>query len=444
MARELVTLQEKLDLLVTKMPREATKPDLDPKIDTLSGVAMQVMQNKGAGIVENSVETGGDDGMNMKEQGQSQLSQNSPTQCQDISEPSLAGKKVHGRCENEIRELFVESDMDPPVAELTSNMQLEENAVNGVHDGIKVDKREVEGKNGIHPELEHSVQLPLVTEEKTSSEEIVGAPTADLCYKQNGLENKAVVAQASDTIHVGDNLQANELRELPTKLIEENLTVSKLEEVKVTGKGENKIEDGEMEYSMLSDPSSSTTDVDNMMAIEVEADKKTVATKEPEINMLAELPLGTIEDERAVSASEELQTNLSAELPLGVIEDEPAVSAFGELKQIKARKDEGSCHELPVAASEKLETNLLAELPLGVIEGEPAVSAFGELKQIEAGKDEASCHDETIDNAITNTTATEAEAENVMLEELPVNAAPEVEETQPFSSVVEEKQLMKK
>lgn len=77
MARELVTLQEKLDLLVTKMPREATQPDLDPKIDTLSGVAMQVMQNKGAGIVENSVETGGDDGMNMKEQGQSQLSQNS-------------------------------------------------------------------------------------------------------------------------------------------------------------------------------------------------------------------------------------------------------------------------------------------------------------------------------------------------------------------------------
>lgn len=138
MARELVTLQEKLDLLVTKMPREATKPDLDPKIDTLSGVAMQVMQNKGAGIVENSVETGGDDGMNMKEQGQSQLSQNSPTQCQDISEPSLAGKKVHGRCENEIRELFVESDMDPPVAELTSNMQLEENAVNGVHAVLKL------------------------------------------------------------------------------------------------------------------------------------------------------------------------------------------------------------------------------------------------------------------------------------------------------------------
>ncbi|KAJ0111235.1 hypothetical protein Patl1_00547 [Pistacia atlantica] len=298
LAKELITLQETLDLLVTKKSKEVTKVSIDPKIDART------------------------------DKDHSQLSQNAPR---------------------------------------------EENAANGVHDPIKTFKTEIEEKNGVKP----------------SSEEIVGA------------------LAAGDALHVDDNLRVNELREFPIELIEEHPAVSKLEEVKLTGKGENEIED-------VSGPNLST-DVDNMMACEVEVDNKTAATKEAETNLLAELPLGVIEDEPAVSAFEEPETNLLAELPLGVIEDEPAVSAF-----------------------EEPETNLLAELPLGVIEDEPVVSAFGEHEQTKAGKDETLCHGEAIDNVATNTTALMEEEDLVkVMEELPVNAVPEVEEIQPLSSIAE-------
>ncbi|KAK2650157.1 hypothetical protein Ddye_017646 [Dipteronia dyeriana] len=176
LAKELVTLQEKLDSLMMKKPKESfedvsnTKPADDPNIDTHSDLSIQETQNE-AGIVENSLQTSHENDVNMKEQDQGNLSQG-----QEISEqPSLASYGALGRCETEVRELPLTIAENTQVAEVVATEQLDGEASHKDLGGTQDIMAETKERNDVLSELEQSVDLPSISEEKTSSQEFTNA-----------------------------------------------------------------------------------------------------------------------------------------------------------------------------------------------------------------------------------------------------------------------------
>ncbi|KAL5859606.1 hypothetical protein ACOSQ4_000902 [Xanthoceras sorbifolium] len=395
LAKDLVTLQEKLDALMMKRPKEffkdvsTSKPADDPNIDTRSDVSMQETQNE-AGIVENSLETSHDNDVNMKEQNQGQLSQMvspvSNSQDQEISkQPSLASDVVHGRCESEVRELAVTIGKDSPVAEVVSNVQLEGEASHKELGATQVITTENKEGNNVPPELEQSVELTSISVEKSSSEEPMNAQLQGSCCDQNG-ENEDIAARKSDGI--------DESRELSPKMIDEEPVVSELEKNEVVGEEKNDIHSNEMKSVMSSSLTAASTEVENVVPA---TDNDIGADKDTETNLLAELPLGVIEDDLALSASEKHEQidTVKVEVP---------------------SSEEARFNEATNTTSPTDETSSLNEVATDTISPMDATSSSNEVEQ-------HSLNVELDDNI------------KVMTEELPGNAALENEEMKSLISI---------
>ncbi|KAK3194690.1 hypothetical protein Dsin_026000 [Dipteronia sinensis] len=287
LAKELVTLQEKLDSLMMKKPKEsfedvsATKPADDPNIDTRSNVGVQETQNE-AGIAENSLETSHENDVNMKEQDQGHLPQG-----QEISEQhSLASYGAHGRCESEVRELPLIIVENTPVAEVVANEQLDGEASHKDIGGTQEIMAETKERNDVLPELEQSVDLPSISEEKTSSEEILNALLQGSSCDPDGEEDGNKFATKNDGTDESTELQ-------PKMIVDGEPGVSELEKNELVAEEKNEIHDNELKSA------AATTEVEN---VEPEVDDVTGADNNRETNLLNEQPEGVIEDD-SLSAS---------------------------------------------------------------------------------------------------------------------------------------------
>lgn len=378
LAKDLVTLQEELDS-IAKVAED----------DISNDAGMQEVQNKVGGILENSLKTGHDNVVDMKEPDEGNLSSMRDlvvnSQGLETSETALSDTEVQGKCK--VRELPQRNSMESQVGESASDM-VQVEATNGGVDVSQAVLTENQGKDIMHPQLQ-----------QTSSEELSGAQLQD-SFDEPKAMNEAKIDGVNGGIHVKDNLEA-QATELPLKLDDEEQPFQELKNTESSGKGKSENVDGEVKLHVLAG-STLLADVDNVDEI-----GKTARNVDSEINPAAELPIEALEEDLSFENKEnetDPETYLVAELPVGVLEGDLAI----ENKESEIE-------------------NVVAELPVGVLEE-------GEAKESEIGKDKGSSIGEARYNAVTNIT-TATKSKDVMVDELSGNVVLETEENQPLSSI---------
>ena len=228
LARELVSLQEKLDSLMNQKPEVSVVDESTAKsVENLtSDVCMaggkDEEKDKEAteSLQDNSSEDNSDKTSNFTEPSQSppEADASVESQGEDTSEPMSFEEELQVKSENDtigVQEKSVEphaADMGPVLEESKDEQG------NGDLDVSQVATSEPNSGSG----LEGTVELPLVTEKSNHETGFVECPLGDAIYDSNAA-NKIEVAKVGNTtppINEG-HLEMNEGAELPQGVIEE-------------------------------------------------------------------------------------------------------------------------------------------------------------------------------------------------------------------------------
>ncbi|KAJ9681302.1 hypothetical protein PVL29_020263 [Vitis rotundifolia] len=255
LARELVSLQEKLDSLMNQKPEVSVVEESTAKsVENLTndvcmagGKDEEKDKEATESLQDNSSEDNSDKTSNFTEPSQSPLEADASVESQDedTSEPMSFEEELQVKSENDtigVQEKSVEphaADMGPVLEESKDEQG------NGDLDVSQVATSEPNSGSG----LEGTVELPLVTEKSNHETGFVECPLGDAIYDSNAA-NKIEVANVGDTappINKG-HLEMNEGAELPQGVIEEETATNAVPESEKDGNieaEENTVQEGE-------------------------------------------------------------------------------------------------------------------------------------------------------------------------------------------------------
>ncbi|KAL6311547.1 hypothetical protein AAG906_005123 [Vitis piasezkii] len=287
LARELVSLQEKLDSLMNQKPEVSVVDESTAKsVENLTndvcmagGKDEEKDKEATESLQDNSSEDNSDKTSNFTEPSQSppEADASVESQGEDTSEPMSFEEELQVKSENDtigVQEKSVEphaADMGPVLEESKDEQG------NGDLDVSQVATSEPNSGSG----LEGTVELPLVTGKSNHETGFVECPLGDAIYDSNAA-NKMEVAKVGDTtpsINEG-HLEMNEGAELPQGVIEEETATNAVPESKdgYIEAEEDTVQEGDQVGSVK------TTDVVNM------ADYEAPDMNEPEQHPIDENP----------------------------------------------------------------------------------------------------------------------------------------------------------
>lgn len=284
LARELVSMQEKLDTVMVSQPKECSEKDCI--IQTRRDIGSRETQNE-LGTFKNESEVAHDNEKMLKEQEKSRLSQleSVVSEGQEICEkPSLGSEAAQGRCDSE-KDLSVTPSESSSHPELVCELQVEGEAPH--NEGTEVIMPELKEIETLYPELPRSIELPSISEEKTSSDELV---------------NYTVEGASSDS-----NDLIDPSREPPEQMLD---NVSDLDKNGQVGKEKIEFQGNDDTISELF-PVHFTKE-DNVKS---EAEDVIITEKDGDTNLLTELPLEVVEDDNVPAEEPEQIKQVEVEVP---------------------------------------------------------------------------------------------------------------------------------
>lgn len=296
LARELVSLLEKLDSLMIKKSEEAikevsTSESLEQHpVETHNGVCMQEEQKEEAtGLGESLSERNCDNRFELIDPLHTLLLDMTTTMSGSqgkVTSGSLFADKVgHEKSKDENIKLQVESDVEPKETEPQQIIEQKGEVVSGGLNVSQVVVKDVEKEKGTeHSELEQSIELPLGGEDKIKSE----------------IETMGTSFEVDGSIHNISEIQ--EMEELPQVVIDKEPAVFEFEQDEQIGTENNKVQQDAVESNMSVD-----------VVLPAEDDDLTSTDEGPESDHLEELALGVIEGP-AVSKS---RTHEQVEIEIG-------------------------------------------------------------------------------------------------------------------------------
>jgi len=267
LAKELVTLQEKLDSLMIKSSEEAIE-EASPSehteqhpVETHNGSCMQEEQKKeAAGPGETTSDKNCNSNHELMESHESLLLDMTTTLSSSQREKNLgstfASKEGNEKSEVENSGLLVARGVIPKEAEL---------------DISQVELKDIEKGNTEYSELEQSTELPLVREDNIKSETWTMGTSSDV----------------DGPLH---SIPVQEMEELLHGATDEKPTIFESEKDEHVRLVNNEVQGSGVESNMSTDVTLSAK-VDDLMT----------TNEEPEVDQLEELPLGGIEEGPAVS-----------------------------------------------------------------------------------------------------------------------------------------------
>ncbi|GLT46605.1 hypothetical protein SLA2020_203490 [Shorea laevis] len=381
LAKELVTLQEKLDSLVSKQTEELVGELATSKLahvmddDGHKEVSLQEIQNKGTlGVDDNSFEHPHDGGKNAKEPVPEQVScviDVAPdSKGEETTELVVVEQELEEEQEKRTKESQLIRDLGCQEAESLPSMELE----GETHNNCAPDMADILN-NDVTPMLEHSVYLPSVPEKNISSDEFMGLK--ELGHDKDEDGNTQLDGE-NNGAPVTENPEGDKPRPLPLLKADELYAASGLE--KQIGDGERETEPSAVEVNI---PISSPLPVVTEISMRPE--------KDWEIDALKGLPIGVVEEEcdgletaeEEASKSEDGENNMTTEsvpeidggvdmlkeLPIGVVEVES--EGLKTAKEEVSKSEEGENNVTTESVSEIDErVDLLKELLVGVVEEE--------------------------------------------------------------------------
>ncbi|CBI40461.3 unnamed protein product, partial [Vitis vinifera] len=380
LARELVSLQEKLDSLMNQKPEVSVVEESTAKsVENLTndvcmagGKDEEKDKEATESLQDNSSEDNSDKTSNLTEPSQSppEADASVESQGEDTSEPMSFEEELQVKSENDtigVQEKSVEphaADMGPVLEESKDEQG------NGDLDVSQVATSEPNSGSG----LEGTVELPLVTEKSNHETGFVECPLGDAIYDSNAA-NKIEVAKVGNTtppINEG-HLEMNEGAELPQGVIEEETATNTVPQSEKDGNieaEEDTVQEGDQVGCVM------TTDV-------TMADYEAPDMNEPEQHLIDENP----------------ETHeLEALLQHGT-EGEPAIRAVSEsendekTESEEAKISEGSqaeCDEAIDITSRDDEAPNMNQLEEHSMEAETKDLATAELQKEEVSETEES------------------------------------------------------
>ncbi|XP_059456221.1 BAG family molecular chaperone regulator 6 [Corylus avellana] len=293
LAKELVTLHEKLDSLMIKLSEEAieeasTSEHMEQHpVETHSGSCMQEEGTDAAAEPgESTFDKNCNSNQELMESHESLLLDTTTLSCSQMEKnlgSPFANKEGNEKSEVENRSLPVASGVLPKEAGLQKNMEQIDEVVNVELDISQVEPKNIEKENTLYSELEHSTELPLFGEDQFKSEGRIMRTSSDVdCpfhgipvqemeellhgvtdakppvfesekdeqvrlvtneVQESGVESNvssdvALSAKVDDLMTTNEGPEADQLEELPERVIEEGPAVSdfkKHEQVEVDG-----------------------------------------------------------------------------------------------------------------------------------------------------------------------------------------------------------------
>lgn len=272
MAKELVTLQEKLDFLMIKSSEEAmeeapTSEHMEQHpFETHNGSCMQEERTEAAaGPGESTSDKNCNSNHELMEPNESLLLDTSTTLSNSQREKylgsSFANMEGNEKSEVENSRQPVASGVIPKEAEPQKNMEQIDKAVNVELDISQVELKDIEKGNTECSELEQSTELPLVGEDKTKFETRTMGTSSDV----------------DGPLHC-----------IP--VTDEKPPVFESEKDELVRLVNNEVQESGVESNMSSD-----------VALSAKVDDPMTTDKGSEVDQLEELPLGVIEEGPAVS-----------------------------------------------------------------------------------------------------------------------------------------------
>ncbi|KAK6239764.1 hypothetical protein QUC31_005233 [Theobroma cacao] len=284
LARELLTAQEKLDSLSSKFAEGkvkelATAASTDyPRVDACRNASIEKENKKTSGGCISSFEDTNENGNNVKEPEQENLSDKEDkkpdAKDEETTEPPIADQELDGKIENEPTE--VSNDIERHTAQSTPIMELENEDMSRIQDG------------DLSPNLECITHLPSAPEQKSNADEF--SEMKDLTK-----EGKSEVVEVNDLILVSNNSEEDKLRSLPKEMIDCMHTVCEPEKKIGNSNGEKE------------------SDLPINQAFPAEVENLRCTKKDQEIDLLEELPLGIIDEEPAISKFEKCELHETGE-----------------------------------------------------------------------------------------------------------------------------------
>ncbi|GLT84696.1 hypothetical protein SLE2022_029130 [Rubroshorea leprosula] len=383
LAKELVTLQEKIDSLVSKQTKELVGELATSKLahvmddDGHKDVSLQEIKNKGTlGVDENSSERAHHGGKNVKEPVLEQVS------CVIDVAPDSMGEKtaelvvVEQELEEEQEKRTKESqlirDLGCQEAESWPSMELE----GETHNNCAPDMADILN-NDVPPMLEHSVYLPSVPEKNYSSDEFMGLK--ELVHDKDE-DGKTQLDGENNGVPVTENPEGDKPRSLP---------LLKADELYATYGLEEQIEDGERE----TEHSAVEANIPISSPLPIVTEISMHPEKDWEIDVLKELPVGVVEEEsegletaeEEASKSEDGENNMTTE---SVSEIDEGVDMLKELP-VGVVEEEREAHETAkeeASKSEEGENNVTTESASAIDEFPAASQSDEELVEADSGE----------------------------------------------------------
>jgi hypothetical protein len=284
LAKELVTLHEKLDSLMIKLSEEAIEEVLSSEhmdqhpVETHSG---SCMQEEGTEAATEPGESAFDENCNsnqeLMEPHESLLLDTtalSSSQMERHLGSPFANKEGNEKSEVENRSLKVESGVIPKEAGLQKNMEQIDKVFTVELDISQVEPKNIEKENTQYSELEQSTELPLFGEDKLKSEARFMGTSSDV----------------EDPYHPLHGIPVQEMEELLHGVTDEKPTIFESEKDEQVKLVTNEVQESGVESNESSDAALSAI-VDNLMT----------TNKGPEVYQFEELPQRVIEEGPAVS-----------------------------------------------------------------------------------------------------------------------------------------------
>ena len=281
LAKELVTLHEKLDSLMVKLSEEAIKEASTSEhmeqhpVETHSGSCMQEEGTEAAAEPgESTFDKNCNSNQELMEPHESLLLDTttlSSSQMERHLGSPYANKDGNDKSEVENRSLKMESGVIPKEAGLLKNMEQIDKVVNVELDISRVDPKNIEKENTQYSELEQSTELPLFGEDKLKSEARIMGTSSDVDGPLHGIP-------------------VQEMEELLHGVTDEKPTIFESEKDEQVRLVTNEVQESGEDSNVSSD-----------VALSAKVDDLMTTNEGPEVDQFEELPHRVIEEGPAVS-----------------------------------------------------------------------------------------------------------------------------------------------
>ncbi|OMO64363.1 hypothetical protein CCACVL1_21814 [Corchorus capsularis] len=313
LAKELVTLQEKLDSLTSKQA-EAKAKELAAAESADKNTSVEKENENVSAVNTSSLDSTSENKTNIKDSDQECLTH-------------LVVEQVNDKDEETTKPLFVDKDLDRKTENSTTEAvcESEGHTAQGMQDG------------DVSLNFEHVTHPSSVPEEKSHAGSLEANDLSG--------EEKREVVEMNDQLLVSNNAEEDKVRSLPEEMIDQVHAVCESEE-------RSGISEGEKELDLPINPTL-PDEVENLRCI----------NKEQEINLLEELPVGIIDEESTISEIEkcevqetgETNTLPSTEGPLGRCQSDEQLPKAASDNCVKDREENESTKSPEIVEVEQIQ-----------------------------------------------------------------------------------------